>query len=103
MIEAALDHGNILKRPEPFVLFSEFGDNSLVFDLYFWITIKRIMDQRTIESDIRFRIDKLFREAGIVIAFPQRDVHLDMTRPLECRILNSASLAEKTEKETIAP
>ena len=26
---------------------------------------------------MRFRIDDLFREAGIVIAFPQRDVHLD--------------------------
>jgi small-conductance mechanosensitive channel len=98
MIEAALDHGNILKRPEPFVLFSEFGDNSLVFDLYFWITISRIMDQRIIESDIRFRIDKLFREAGIVIAFPQRDVHLDMTRPLECKILNPSGPTEKIEK-----
>ena len=49
----------------------------------------RIMQRRIIESDIRFRIDELFREAGIVIAFPQRDVHLDTQRPLEFRIIDS--------------
>jgi small-conductance mechanosensitive channel len=46
------------------------------------------MTQRLItESDIRFRIDDLFRESGIVIAFPQRDVHLDASKPLELKIL----------------
>jgi potassium efflux system protein len=38
---------------------------------------------------VRFRVDDLFREAGIVIAFPQRDVHLDAHKPLELRILDS--------------
>ena len=41
---------------------------------------------RQVESDIRFRIDELFRENHIVIAFPQRDVHLDTHKPLEVRI-----------------
>ena len=59
----------------------------MVFDLYFWISMERIMDRRIIESDIRFHIDELFREAGIVIAFPQRDVHLDTQKPLEFRLL----------------
>ncbi len=59
----------------------------MVFDLYFWISMERIMDRHIIESDIRFHIDELFREAGIVIAFPQRDVHLDTQKPLEFRLV----------------
>jgi small-conductance mechanosensitive channel len=49
----------------------------LATDVYSWLSMIRIMERRIIESDIRFNIDGLFREAGIVIAFPQRDVHLD--------------------------
>ena len=42
-----------------------------------------------IESDIRHRyIDSLFREAGIVMAYPQRDVHLDVTQPISLRVLS---------------
>ncbi len=88
MIKAVKEHKKIMESPEPFVLFSDFGDNSLVFDLYFWVRIQRVMDRRMIESDLRFRIDNLFREAGIVIAFPQRDVHLDTLKPIDVRVLN---------------
>jgi small-conductance mechanosensitive channel len=45
------------------------------------------LEQRMIQSDVRFRIDDLFREAGIVIAFPQRDVHLDSVKPIEVRLV----------------
>ncbi|MCH7701319.1 MAG: mechanosensitive ion channel [Planctomycetes bacterium] len=81
------EHGKILKTPKPIVLFTEFGDNALNFEVHFWIRMRRMMDRRMIESDIRYRIDALFREAGIVIAFPQRDVHLDTATPLEVRLL----------------
>ena len=47
------------------------------------------MERRIIESDVRFHIDELFRESVIIIAFPQRDTHLDTQRPLEVRLLNS--------------
>jgi len=100
MIKAVSDHGSVLKVPEPFVLFSDFGDNSLVFHVYFWIIVIRIMERRIIESDVRFRIDGLFREAGIVIAFPQRDVHLDTTRPLELKILNANGPTEKIDNSS---
>ena len=76
-----------MKSPAPIVLFTEFGDNSLNFEIHFWITMRRTMDRRMIESDIRYRIDNLFNEAGIVIAFPQRDVHLDAQRPLDIRVV----------------
>jgi len=42
-----------------------------------------------IESRMRFRIDEIFGQAGIVIAFPQRDVHLDIVKPLQIRLLDT--------------
>ncbi|MGA8179942.1 MAG: mechanosensitive ion channel domain-containing protein [Desulfobacterales bacterium] len=89
LLQIADEHKRVRNAPKPFVLFNDFGDNSLIFDLYFWISMNRIMDRRIIESDIRFRIDELFREAGIVIAFPQRDIHLDTYKPLEFRLVNN--------------
>ena len=86
--QALAEHPGVLKSPEPVVLFKDFGDNALVFDAAFWIRMRRILDRLHLESDIRFRIDDLFNEAGIVIAFPQRDVHLDSLRPVEVRLVD---------------
>ncbi|MBU0699042.1 MAG: mechanosensitive ion channel [Proteobacteria bacterium] len=99
MLQVANEHKRVRKNPAAFVLFNDFGDNALIFDLYFWISMSRIMDRRTIESDIRFRIDELFRAANIVIAFPQRDVHLDTQRPLEFRLVNADTRFEIKEKK----
>jgi small-conductance mechanosensitive channel len=87
LLKAVSENENILKTPKPFVLFKDFGDNALLFYLYFWVSMDTVTQRLIIESNIRFRIDDLFREAGIVIAFPQRDVHLDASRPLELKIL----------------
>ena len=43
-------------------------------------------DRGKIESDLRFAIDDLFAEHGIIIAYPQRDVHLNLMRPVEVRL-----------------
>jgi small-conductance mechanosensitive channel len=69
------------------VLFTEFGDNALHFRAYFWLNMREMMERRRVESDVRYRVDHLFRDAGIVIAFPQRDVHLDTTAPLDVRLV----------------
>ncbi len=89
LIKAARDNDKILRDPEPFVVFADFGDSALIFEVYFWISIRRVIERRLIESEVRFRIDELFREAEIVIAFPQSDVHLDTLRPLEMRLVAS--------------
>jgi small-conductance mechanosensitive channel len=95
MLKAVLDHEKVLKTPEPFVLFSDFSENALVFDVHFWISMRKsLMERGFVESDIRFRINDLFRASGIVIANPQRDVHLDITEPFNLRIM-------KEEDETI--
>ncbi len=78
LIEKAANlHPNIHHQPEPLVIFEDFGDSALIFDLYFWIDTFGETDLRIVRSDIRFKIDELFAEEGIVIAFPQQDVHLD--------------------------
>jgi potassium-dependent mechanosensitive channel len=50
-----------------------------------------VMGRRIIQSILRYKIDELFRTAGIVIAFPQRDVHLDTQGPVEVRIVDKES------------
>ena len=88
LIRRALrEHGKVLPKPEPIVLFADFGDSALIFEAHFWIRMRRLMDCRVVESDIRARVDALFREAGIVIAFPQQDVHLDSQSPIQVRLI----------------
>ncbi|MBT4162873.1 MAG: mechanosensitive ion channel [Gammaproteobacteria bacterium] len=77
MTATAESHSLVLDDPNPEVIFDDFGDNALIFDLYFWVHSSGERGGRQIRSDIRFSLDKAFQEAGIVIAFPQRDIHLD--------------------------
>lgn len=88
MMQATKEQPKIHDSPEPFILFEDFGDNSLVFRLYYWSAVAQPMDLGRINSAIRFRIDELFREAGITISFPQRDVHLDTLKPLQIDIVD---------------
>lgn len=87
MKHAAEEHGLVLKKPEPFVWFKDFGDNSLVFELHFWIKVRTISERLRTESDLRFQIDQRFREANICIAFPQRDIHIDTLKPIDIRLM----------------
>ncbi|MFT4779644.1 MAG: small-conductance mechanosensitive channel [Flavobacteriales bacterium] len=74
LLRAASETKLILKTPGPMVVFQDFGDSSLVFELRYWANKSWQMDQ--IKSDIRFKIDQLFRENGVKIPFPQRDLHI---------------------------
>jgi len=87
LLEVVRDHAKTLASPEPVVLFNDFGDSALVFQTMFWIEMNRPMDQRRVLSDLRFRLDERFREEAIVIAFPQRDVHLDNAGPLQIELI----------------
>jgi small-conductance mechanosensitive channel len=77
ILQATQEHEAPLNDPAPAVIFDDFGDSALVFDVYFWINATAERNLRLVRSDIRFRIVELFEENDIVIAFPQRDVHLD--------------------------
>lgn len=89
--QAVEERDDILRDPAPDIIFEEFGDNALIFDVYFWCQVNSEMELRRICSGLRFRIDALYREADIVIAFPQRDVHLDTAMPLEVHVRRDSS------------
>lgn len=74
LIQAASTHQDVLSKPEPVVVFTGFGDSSLNFKIIF--TINDSFKAQFPKSDIRFEIDKLFRENNISIPFPQRDIHI---------------------------
>ena len=87
---ATFETSRVARDPPPTILFKSFGDNALVFEVHFWIHMRTMMDQSQIESEVRFRIDQFFRDEGIVIAFPQSDVHLDMNTPLTVRMIDNS-------------
>jgi len=78
----------ILQQPKPMVIFDAFADNSLEFELLFWVLADGDKDLRVIRSDVRFRIDEMFRAEGITIAFPQRDIHIDSLAPIAVRVVD---------------
>ncbi len=103
LLQPAAEHERVLKEPDPFVMFMDFGDNALIFEVHFWIRMKTQLDRKRIESEIRFRIDALAREHHIVIAFPQRDLHLDTVKPLEIRLLEAQGSAGGSPPQTTPP
>ncbi|WP_299257269.1 mechanosensitive ion channel domain-containing protein [uncultured Aquimarina sp.] len=72
LIKIANDNEKVLKTPEPLVLFTNFGDSSLNFRLVF--TMNDSFQAGIPKSEIRFEIDRLFRDNKINIPFPQREV-----------------------------
>lgn len=74
LLECANSNKDVSKVPKPFVRFYDFGNSSLDFQLYFWTD--KAFEVENIKSDLRFAIDKIFRENKIQIPFPQRDVHI---------------------------
>ena len=75
LIQCALSNPHVLKEPPPFVLFNDFGDNALILHLRFWI-MHIVLAKDRVSSEIRFEIDRVFKERGIEIAYPQRDIHV---------------------------
>lgn len=74
LIDATKNIEGILPKPSPNVLFDNFGDSSLDFVVNFYVNDAFAVQK--IKSDLRFEIDKKFRENNITIPFPQRDLHV---------------------------
>jgi potassium-dependent mechanosensitive channel len=74
LLRVAQEYPAVVRKADTMVLFEDFGDSSLDFTLTAWIDNPQA--QRRIASDLRFAIDRAFREEGIEIPFPQRDLHL---------------------------
>jgi small-conductance mechanosensitive channel len=74
LMECATASSKVMRLPKPQVLFVNFGESSLDFELRVWIS--NIEDRFSVKSQLHQEIDQRFRQAGIVIAFPQRDLHV---------------------------
>lgn len=86
LTECAGRHGLICKDPAPFSVFEDFGDNALVFSLYYWVELGTGANSIVIASDLRLMIEKRFTEAGVGIPYPQRDMHLTTDAPIKVQI-----------------
>ena len=73
--EVARTHHDPQSRSAPFVFLSDFGDSAVIFDLTIWTT--DVWSTPRLRSEVRHGIWAAFKERGIVIAFPQLDVHFD--------------------------
>ncbi len=74
LLDVAKDHSSILKNPASFVIFSDFGDNALIFRLYYWIDLSQATGMK-VSSDLRHHIAAVFSREGIDIPYPQRVIH----------------------------
>ncbi|MCA9010626.1 MAG: mechanosensitive ion channel, partial [Planctomycetaceae bacterium] len=72
--EIADEHPLILKDPPPVVAFEGFGDSTL--DLVLRCFLPNLDNRLKVITQLHVTIDRLFKEAGIEIAFPQRDLHI---------------------------
>jgi potassium efflux system protein len=74
LMDCAMASANVSRMPEPLVMFKKFGDNALEFELHVWI--HDIDERHKVRSALHQDLERRLRDAGITIAFPQRDIHI---------------------------
>ena len=79
VIDIANSHPKVLKRPEPFLLFEDYGDSALMFQLFF--SMNKSFEANIVKSDLRFQIFEKLKELNIEIPFPQRVVTIKNNLP----------------------
>jgi small-conductance mechanosensitive channel len=76
----------VLRSPAPEVLFDDFGPDAQALRLLYWLRLGGPRSGPTVDSDLRHAISEAFATQGLVMAYPQRDVHLDVVGPLDVRL-----------------
>ncbi len=83
LLDVVREHLETLSDPEPQVFFMEFGDSALNFEVRCWVATP---EQRfRVKSEMNYRIYKILNENDIEIPFPQRDLHLRSSEPVEIK------------------
>ena len=72
LLDLASQNKKILENPKPFVIFEDFGDNALNFQLFF--ALKSSFESNIVKSDLRYSIFRAFKKEKIEIPFPQRTI-----------------------------
>jgi len=76
--DVAKRNKDLLKKPEPYVLFREFGDSALGFELRCYTESENWL---LVHSDLHVEVNNSLAKAGITIPFPQRDLHIKSMNP----------------------
>ena len=95
--QAAIDTPGVHNHPEPIIWFNNFGDNSLEFEVNFWLSVRSVTQRKNCETLVRLSIDRVLREHKISIAFPQRDLHLSSSEPIDFRLVGDQQPVAKEE------
>ena len=103
LMAVATENDKVLKDPQPMVLFLNFGDSSLDFQLRVWIS--DFGERRIIQSALIREVDRRFREERVEIPFPQRDLHLRSVDGQAAKELQGASgeAADRTPPTEVEP
>ena len=72
LFAASKDNPHVLSTPAPLITLEDFGDNGLVFNLRFWVSLQSGVPANEIQSNLRIKILQAFEQAGIELPFPQR-------------------------------
>lgn len=86
LYRACTEVEGVLGVPEPLVSFADFGDSALQFKLFYFVDLAG-RARIEIESELRFAIERLFREAKIEVPFPQRAVSISSQNPLAIQVV----------------
>ena len=93
-------HPRTLREPAPLIVFENFGENALEMSARCFLDS---IDQRlTVMTEMRTAINRAFQEAGIAIAFPQRDVHLDTGGPIRVAIEPAPAAESRGRTDALA-
>jgi len=100
LLEAARENQYVMSNPPPRAIFWGFGDNALQFRLYVHIPQRNFYFE--LLHGLTTNINRKFKEAGITIAFPQRDVHLTQAGPIKIELLPNTT-SQATQNTDSAP
>jgi potassium-dependent mechanosensitive channel len=96
--EAALNHPLVLDDPNPSTLFVGFGDSSLDFELRCYIA--DVSKRLSVRSELGQYVDRRFREEGVEIPFPQRDLHV---RSVDAKVVSQVRREAPQEAKPRSP
>lgn len=94
LLKIANTHRDVLPEPAPEVFFEDFADSALLLVLVYWVELGPGRMARRIDSELRHQMYAGLAAAGISIAFPQRDLHIDTLKPLKVEVLKSSLQAK---------
>jgi small-conductance mechanosensitive channel len=98
LIAVSKDEPHVLGTPAALITLEDFGDNGLVFNLRFWVSLQSGVAVNEIQSNLRFKILQAFEQARINLPFPQRTLMFDPESPLAVKVQSSDTMTASQAK-----